>query len=88
MQHRLTAQFILDRLAQGETAGSFDAACLFVDISGFTPLTVSRLSRILSVREGPTARPVAPPRPLEQLTPAEQEKIREQFLERFIKRLP
>lgn len=54
----------------------------------FTPLTVSRLSRVLSVREGPTARPVAPPRPLEQLTPAEQEKIREQFLERFIKRLP
>jgi hypothetical protein len=54
----------------------------------FTPLTVSRLSRILSVREGPTARPVPPPQPLEKLTPAEQEKIREQFLERFIKRLP
>ena len=41
MQHCLTPQFILDRLAQGETTGSFDAACLFVDISGFTPLTVA-----------------------------------------------
>ena len=41
MQHRLTPQFILDRLAQGETAGRFDAACLFVDISGFTPLTIT-----------------------------------------------
>ena len=34
-------KFILDRLAHGETAGSFDAACLFVDISGFTPLTIA-----------------------------------------------
>jgi hypothetical protein len=54
----------------------------------FTPLTVSRISRVLSVREGPTARPVPPPQSLEKLTPAEQEKVREQFLERFIKRLP
>ena len=54
----------------------------------FTPLTVSRISRVVSVREGPTARPVAQPKPLEGMTPAEQEKVREQFLERFIKRLP
>jgi hypothetical protein len=54
----------------------------------FTPLTVSRISRVLSVREGPTARPIPPPQPLEKLTPAEQEKVREQYLERFIKRLP
>jgi len=54
----------------------------------FTPLTVSRISRVLSVREGPTARPVVQPKPLENLTPAEQEKARAQFLERFIKRLP
>lgn len=54
----------------------------------FTPLTVSRISRVLSVREGPTARPVAQPKPLEKMTPAEQEKVREQFLQRFIKRLP
>lgn len=54
----------------------------------FTPLTVSRISRVLTVREGPTAFPVAEPKPLESLTPAEQEKAREQFLQRFIKRLP
>jgi hypothetical protein len=54
----------------------------------FTPLTVSRISRVLSVREGPTARPPAPPKPLESLTAAQQEKAREQYLERFIKRLP
>jgi hypothetical protein len=54
----------------------------------FTPLTVSRISRVLSVREGLTARPVAQPKSLEKMTPAEQEKVREQFLERFIKRLP
>ncbi len=54
----------------------------------FTPLTVSRISRVLTVREGPTARPVPPPKALESLTADEQEKIREQYLERFIKRLP
>ncbi|HVZ63896.1 MAG TPA: glycosyltransferase family 39 protein [Lacunisphaera sp.] len=54
----------------------------------FTPLTVSRISRVLSVREGPTALPAYQPKPLEGMSPAEQEKVREQFLERFIKRLP
>lgn len=54
----------------------------------FTPLTVSRISRVLSVREGPSARPPVPPKPLGGLTAEEQEKAREQFLERFIKRLP
>jgi hypothetical protein len=54
----------------------------------FTPLTVSRISRVASIREGPTTLPVAQPKPLEGLTPAEQEKIREEFLQRFIKRLP
>ncbi|MDB6115600.1 MAG: hypothetical protein JWQ62_2545 [Lacunisphaera sp.] len=54
----------------------------------FTPLTVSRISRVLTVREGPTAQPLAPVKTLESLTPAQQEKAREQYLERFIKRLP
>ncbi len=54
----------------------------------FTPLTVSRISRVVSIREGPTTAPVAQPRPLEGMSPAEVEKIREQFLDRFIKRLP
>lgn len=37
--HRLVPEFILDRYAADEAAGSFDACALFVDISGFTPIT-------------------------------------------------
>jgi hypothetical protein len=54
----------------------------------FTPMTVSRISRVISIREGPTTPPAAAPKPLEGMTPAEQEKIREQFLQRFLQRLP
>jgi hypothetical protein len=54
----------------------------------FTPLTVSRISRVVSVREGPTARPDPAPPPLDSLPPAERERIRQQYLENFIKRLP
>lgn len=53
----------------------------------FTPLTVSRISRIVSVRDGVTALPLRPKPPL-VLSPAEQEKAREQYLQTFIKRLP
>lgn len=53
----------------------------------FTPLTVSRISRVLSVRDGATARPLPPKLPPAQ-TPAEMEKAREQYLQTFIKRLP
>ncbi|MEI6106769.1 MAG: glycosyltransferase family 39 protein [Opitutae bacterium] len=53
----------------------------------FTPLTVSRISRVLSVRDGATARPV-PPKLAPAQTPAEMEKAREQYLQTFIKRLP
>jgi hypothetical protein len=54
----------------------------------FTPLTVSRISRVVSVREGPTAMPVRPPPSLEKLAPDEREKIRQQYLDNFVKRLP
>ena len=54
----------------------------------FTPLTVSRISRVVSIREGPTTPPVRPPPSLEKLTPAEREKIRLDYLDNFIKRLP
>ena len=37
--HRLTPAFILEQAAQGRHAGTFDAVVLFVDTSGFTPLT-------------------------------------------------
>jgi hypothetical protein len=55
----------------------------------FTPLTVSRISRVLSIREGPGVAPrPAAPGVLEKLTPAEQEKIRAQYFDQFIKKLP
>jgi hypothetical protein len=54
----------------------------------FTPLTVSRISRVVSIREGPTVRPAAAPAPREKLSPAELEKIRAQYFEEFIKKLP
>ena len=37
--HNLVPHFILSQHAQGQTSGSFDAATLFVDISGFTTIT-------------------------------------------------
>ena len=41
MLHSLTPHFILDELAAGRTAGKFDGVCVFVDIAGFTPLTLA-----------------------------------------------
>ena len=39
--HRLVSPFILDRYAAGdrEASGRFDAATLFVDMSGFSAMT-------------------------------------------------
>jgi len=55
----------------------------------FTPLTVSRISRVVSIREGASAHPLpAAPRALDKMTPDEQEKIRTQYFEQFIKKLP
>lgn len=54
----------------------------------FTPLTVSRISRVVSIREGPTALPGRPPPPLDKLSDPEREKIRQQYLDNYIKRLP
>ena len=39
MIHRLVPTFILEKLAAGQTRGSFSAVGLFVDISGFSTLT-------------------------------------------------
>jgi len=55
----------------------------------FTPMTVSRISRVVSIREGPTS----PPPPdaagaIDRLSPAEREKVRQQYLDNFIQRLP
>ena len=54
----------------------------------FTPLTVSRISRVVSIREGPATPPERPPASLEKLTPEEREKIRLKYMDNFIKRLP
>jgi hypothetical protein len=55
----------------------------------FTPLTVSRISRVVSIREGPLAPPARPAAgAMDRLTPAEREKVRQQYLDNFIKRLP
>ena len=55
----------------------------------FTPLTVSRISRVVSIREGPTARPrPVVPEVVGKRTPEELEKIRARFFEEFIKKLP
>jgi hypothetical protein len=55
----------------------------------FAEMTVSRISRVVSIREGPVAtRPVAAPVAADKLTPAELEKVRAQFFEEFVKKLP
>ena len=41
--HNLTPEFILQKLAQHEVQGQFAAVVLFVDTSGFTPLTTTLL---------------------------------------------
>lgn len=38
-QYKLVPDFILDSLKDGQKNGRFSAACLFIDTSGFTPLT-------------------------------------------------
>lgn len=55
----------------------------------FTPLTVSRISRVVAIREGPTTLPVsAPPPAMEKLSEGERDKIRQLYLDNFVKRLP
>lgn len=54
----------------------------------FTPLTVSRISRVVSIHEGPSLPPETAPANLEKMSPDEREKIRQAYLENFIKRLP
>jgi hypothetical protein len=54
----------------------------------FTPLTVSRISRVKAIRDGETTPPAQAPGPLEKLTPSERERIRQAYFEQLIKRLP
>ena len=53
----------------------------------FTPLTVSRISRVVSVDDA--AAPAATrPAPASKLSPEEQEKVRQEYMKEFIKQLP
>jgi len=54
----------------------------------FTPMTVSRISRIVSIKEGPATPPTPAPPKMEKLSAAEREKIRQQYFERMVQRLP
>lgn len=54
----------------------------------FTPLTVSRLSRVVSVRGGPTTPPERVVPAIDKLTPEEREKARQAYFSEFVKRLP
>jgi hypothetical protein len=54
----------------------------------FTPLTVSRISRVVSIREGPVTMPRKSATSPERLTPAQWEKVRDEYFKKFIQRLP
>ena len=41
MQRSLTPAFLLEEMGAGRRAGTFDAVCLFADVSGFTALTTA-----------------------------------------------
>ncbi|MFI5336527.1 MAG: hypothetical protein ACHQ5A_07070, partial [Opitutales bacterium] len=54
----------------------------------FTPLTISRISRVVSIREGPTAPPHRAAAAIEKLSPAQLEEVRKKYFEQYVKRLP
>ena len=54
----------------------------------FTPLTVSRISRLVAIKPGPTTPPPRVASPLEKMSPAARDKVRQQYFEQMVKRLP
>ncbi len=54
----------------------------------FTPLTVSRISRIVAIKDGPTTPPLRAAAPLEKLTPEQRDKVRQEYFDNMVKRLP
>lgn len=54
----------------------------------FTPLTVSRISRVVAIKDGELTPPAGTPPPLAKLSAPEREKIRQAYFEQLIKRLP
>ena len=54
----------------------------------FTPLTVSRISRLVAIKPGPTTPPPRVAAPLEKMSPAERDKVRQEYFDQMVKRLP
>ena len=54
----------------------------------FTPMTVSRISRVVAIKDGDLTPPTPAAAPLGKLSTAEREKIRQAYFEQLIKRLP
>lgn len=54
----------------------------------FTPMTISRISRVVSIREGPLTPPEREPPPLEGMSAEQKDRIRQEFFNNYIKRLP
>ena len=54
----------------------------------FTPLTVSRISRVVAIKDGELTPPAKATSPLEKLSAAQRDKVRQEYFEQLIKRLP
>jgi len=54
----------------------------------FTPMTVSRINRITSVKPGPTTPPLRAASPLEKMSPDQRERVRQEYFDQMVKRLP
>jgi hypothetical protein len=54
----------------------------------FTPMTVSRISRVVAITPGATTPPPREPAPLEKMPPAEREKVRKEYFEWMVRQLP
>ena len=54
----------------------------------FTPLTVSKITRVVSIKPGSTTPPAREAAPLEKMSPEEREKVRKEYFDQMVKRLP
>ncbi len=96
--HIFSAMYVFQRLAVDPSTGHFsvpteddlgpDYQLETVWERRFTPMTVSRISRVLSIREGPVVLPQPASISMEKISPEEREKIRLEYMDNFIKRLP